>query len=131
MIINGGNTMEGSFTEASYENSIIELLKNMGYTYVYGPDFDRDLTDPLMEDQLRSSLEMINPQLPSQAITEAIYKLKTYEAGALVSKNEVFMDYLQNGVEVSYRDGDVQRSTLVRPSMQQPQTAWLTESSTN
>ena len=64
--------MGASFTEASYENSIIELLENMGYTYCYGPDYERDLTDPLMEDQLRSSLEMINPALPSQAITEAI-----------------------------------------------------------
>ena len=106
--------MGASFTEASYENSIIELLENMGYTYCYGPDFDRDLTDPLMEEQLRSSLEIINPALPSQAITEAIGKIKTYEAGALVTKNEVFMDYLQNGVEVSYRDGNSQRSTLVR-----------------
>lgn len=106
--------MGASFTEASYENSIIELLENMGYTYCYGPDYERDLTDPLMEDQLRSSLEMINPALPSQAITEAIGKIKTYEAGALVTKNEVFMDYLQNGVEVTYRDGDHQRSTLVR-----------------
>ncbi|WP_416196098.1 type I restriction endonuclease subunit R [Selenomonas sp.] len=106
--------MEGSFTEASYENSIIELLENMGYAHVYGPDYERDLTDPLMEDQLRSSLEIINPQLPSQAITEAIYKLKTYEAGALISKNEVFMEYLQNGIDVTYREGDVQRSTLVK-----------------
>lgn len=106
--------MEDSFTESRYENSIIELLENMGYTYVYGPDYDRDLTDPLMEDQLRNSLEMINPQLPSQAIKEAIYKLKTYEAGALVSKNEVFMDYLQNGIEVNYRNDGVQRSSLVK-----------------
>ena len=106
--------MEGSFTEASYENSIIELLENMGYAHVYGPYYERDLTDPLMEDQLRSSLEIINPQLPSQAITEAIYKLKTYEAGALISKNEVFMEYLQNGIDVTYREGDVQRSTLVK-----------------
>ena len=86
----------------------------MGYAHVYGPYYERDLTDPLMEDQLRSSLEIINPQLPSQAITEAIYKLKTYEAGALISKNEVFMEYLQNGIDVTYREGDVQRSTLVK-----------------
>ena len=106
--------MEGSFTEASYENSIIELFENMGYTHVYGPDYDRDLTDPLMEDQLKSSLEMINPQLPSQAISETIFKIKNYEAGSLLSKNEVFMDYLQNGVDIEYQENGEQRAALVK-----------------
>ena len=34
------------FTEASYENSIIELFQEMGYTHVYGPDVERDLPMP-------------------------------------------------------------------------------------
>lgn len=106
--------MEPSYTEASYENSIVELLENMGYKYCYGPDFSRDFTDPIMEDQLRYSLETVNPKLPSQAIDEAIYKIKNYEAGSLVSKNEVFMDYLQNGVSVSYQDKGQMKSTLVK-----------------
>lgn len=106
--------MESSYTEASYENSIVELLENMGYTYCYGPNFSRDFTDPIMEDQLRYSLETVNPKLPFQVIDEAIYKIKNYEAGSLVSKNEVFMDYLQNGVSVSYQDKGQMKSTLVK-----------------
>lgn len=104
-----------AFNESSYENSIIELFENMGYTYLYGPDVDRHeiYTDPLMEDQLRSSLEMINPDLPSAAIDEAIYKIRNYEAGSLVSKNEVFMDYLQNGVQISYQENGETKGELV------------------
>ena len=35
--------MQGVYTEADYENSIIELFnQNLGYTYVYGPDVERD-----------------------------------------------------------------------------------------
>ena len=34
--------MGAFFTEADYENSVIELFRNMGYTYVYGPDLERD-----------------------------------------------------------------------------------------
>ena len=60
------------FNEASYENSIIELLEGMGYEHVYGPDVERDYHTCLMEDELRNSLETINPQLPSAAINEAI-----------------------------------------------------------
>ena len=101
------------FNEATYENSIIELLGNLGYTHVYGPDVERDFHDPLMVDELKNSLEMVNPNLPSAAINEAIYKLRNYEAGSLVSKNEVFMDYLQNGIEVSYQEKGETKSTLV------------------
>lgn len=102
-----------SFTEASYENSILELFEEMGYTHIYGPEVERDYRQPLMLDELRNSLERINSDLPEVAIEEAIYKITNYEAGALVSKNEVFMDYLQNGVEVSYQDKGEITSTLV------------------
>lgn len=102
-----------AFTESSYENSIIELFEEMGYTHVYGPEVERNYREPLMLDELRNSLERINPNLPVAAIDEAIYKITNYEAGALVSKNEVFMDYLQNGVEVSYRIDDDISSSLV------------------
>lgn len=99
--------------EASYENSIIELFENMGYTYAYGPEVNTDHHNPLRADELRSSIERINPKLPSVAIDEAILKLTSYEAGSLVSKNAVFMDYLQNGIEVSYHLNGESISALV------------------
>ena len=105
--------MDDSFKEANYENSIIELFEGMGYTHVYGPDVERDFHEPLMLDQLRSALQTINSSLPDVAIEEAIYKLRNYEAGSLVSKNETFMDYLQNGIEVSYQQDGETKSTIV------------------
>lgn len=33
--------MASFYTEADYENSIIELFQNMGYQYLYGPDVER------------------------------------------------------------------------------------------
>lgn len=101
------------FNEASYENSIVELLENLGYTHVYGPDVERNFRTYCMADELRMSLERINPTLPSAAIDEALFKINNYEAVALVAKNEVFMDYLQNGVQVSYQDKGETRSGLV------------------
>ena len=91
------------FTEASYENSIIELFQNdLGYEYVYGPDIERDFYCPLYEDVLLESLYRLNRGLPDDAIQEALYKLKTFENGELVQKNAIFMDYLQNGIPVRY-----------------------------
>ena len=34
--------MPGLYTEADYENSVVELFRNMGYSYLYGPDVERD-----------------------------------------------------------------------------------------
>ena len=59
------------------------------------------------------SLQRINKNLPMDALTEAIYKLKNFETGTLLQKNMVFMDYLQNGVPVKYYDKGEERSTLV------------------
>lgn len=102
------------FNESSYENSIVELLENLGYTHLYGPDVKRDTRNPLYEEQLRSSLESINPKLPAVAIDEAILKIKEYEAGSLVSKNEIFTDYIQNGVTVSFQKNGEEVSEIVR-----------------
>lgn len=91
-----------SFTEQDFENAIIELLRDeLGYGYIYGPDVERDYRSPLHEEMLLMALTDINPQLTIEAIHEAIYKLKNYDSINLLQKNQVFMDYLQNGIEVS------------------------------
>ena len=38
--------------------------------------------------------------MPEDAITDALFKLKNFENAELVQKNELFMDYLQHGIEV-------------------------------
>lgn len=101
------------YTEADYENSIIELFRTMGYRYVYAPDLDRDLRSPLYEDELRDALYRLNPAMPDAAIGEAYAKLHDIENGELVQKNAVFMDYLQHGVEVRYREKGEERSGIV------------------
>ena len=101
-----------TFTEASYENSIIELFQEMGYAHIYGPDVERDYTSPLYEEVLLDSLYRINPKLCEDGIKDAIYKLKNFEIGDLVQKNDVFMDYLQNGIEVRYLKNGEEHSDI-------------------
>ena len=106
--------MPGLYTEADYENSVIELFKNeLGYDYIYGPDIERDFYSPLYDEVLEESLRRINRDLPSDAISDAIFKLKNFENGELVQKNAVFMDYLQNGIEVRYFVDGEERSSIV------------------
>lgn len=100
------------FTEDSYEQSIIQLFEDMGYTHVYGPDLERDFYSPLFDEVLNDYIVRLNPSLPNAAIQDALYKLKNYENGSLEQKNQVFMDYLQNGIPVTYRDGTEQKSSI-------------------
>ena len=90
------------FDEGSYENAVLSLLENLGYKHLYGPDVERDYTVPYYQAQLAHSLMLVNPTKPTAAIDEAIRKVRDIDTGTLVKKNEKFMDYLQNGVEVSY-----------------------------
>ena len=96
--------MSGFFNESNYENSILDLFRNMGYISVYGPDVKRNFYCPLYEEELLNSLYRINRGLSHDAVNEAVFKLKNFENGELVQKNAVFMDYLQNGIEVRYFD---------------------------
>ena len=105
--------MPGLYTEADYENSVIELFRNMGYSYLYGPDIERDFHNPLYEEELVASLYRLNRSLPEDAISDALFKLKNFENGELVQKNAVFMDYLQNGIPVRYFEKGEERSSIV------------------
>ena len=103
------------FTEAHYENAILELMRDkLGYDYVYGPDVERDYSEPLYLETLRQSLYEINSNIPKDAIEETISKIRNIETGSLIQRNETFTDYLQNGVEVNYFNGKEQSSTRVK-----------------
>ncbi len=101
------------FTEDTYEQAIIELFENMGYTHIYAPDMDRDYYSPLLDAVLKDSLLRINKKLPEEAIEEALLKLKNFDTGNLVQKNQLFMEYLQNGITVElYTKGEAQSSIV-------------------
>ena len=104
-----------AFTEDTFEQAIIELFENMGYTHIYAPDMNRtDYSRPLLDNVLRDCLVRLNRSLPAAAIDEAILKLNDFDAGSLLQKNIVFMDYLQNGITVKYAVNGEERSSVVR-----------------
>ena len=105
--------MSEFYTEADYESSIIELFETMGYSHIYAPDIERDFKSPLYEEILLESLYKLNKNLPDAAINEAIFKLKNFENGELIQKNIIFMDYIQNGIEVKYVVKGEEHSSIV------------------
>lgn len=107
--------MSTTYSEADYENSIIELFQDeLEYEYVYGPDIvDRDYKSPLYEEELENAIYRINKDLPSAAIEDALDKLRNFENAELIQKNETFMNYLQNGIEVRYFEKGEEKSEIV------------------
>ena len=105
--------MPSNYTEADYEKSVMELFQNLGYETVYAPDIERDLKSPLYDEVLERQIRLLNPALPEDAICDALFKLKNFENGELIQRNEVFMDYLQNGIPARYNKNGEERSAIV------------------
>lgn len=102
------------YTESNYENAIIQQMQELDYDYVYGPDVERDYEAPLYSDVLDASIRRVNPDVCEAAITEALYKLRNIENGPLAFRNSIFMDYLQNGIDVSYSEDGEEKATRVQ-----------------
>ena len=118
--MNGNN----KFTEDSYEQALIDLFMDMDYMYEYGPDIERDYREPVDKKELHNELAWINGwedyanNLPGdiydQIIEEAVRKVTSINEGTLEQRNETFMDYLQNGVEVNYQYEGRLRTEIVK-----------------
>lgn len=103
-----------TYNEESYENCLIQLFtENLGWEHIYGPDIDRDWHSPLYDTVLEDSIRRINPKAAPSAINEALQKLRNFENAELVKKNALFMEYLQNGIEVSYSQNGEIKSEII------------------
>ena len=102
-----------TYKESDYEQAIMELFSGLDYQTFYAPDIDRDFQSPLYDEVLEEQIFRLNPDLPQEAIENALYKLRNFDNGELVQKNEIFMDYLQSGIEVRYSVEGEERSALV------------------
>lgn len=104
------------YTENEYEQALIELFQSLEgkrYRYVYGPDIERDYSNPLLDDVLQESLHRINPTLPLDAVEDAIKKLHQIEGSSLYECNFKFTQMLQYGIEVQYTDEKHQVKTKI------------------
>ena len=111
------------FTEEKYEQALIELFQSLGYDYEYGPDMERDYREPVDKEELQNCLQRVNAttlgkrmpeEVYEQVISEAVRLVTSIKEGLLEQRNETFMDYLQNGVEVPYQQEGKQKTCLVK-----------------
>jgi type I restriction enzyme R subunit len=86
----------------------MEWLEELGYTILSGPEIApgeslaerENYTQVVLEGRLRQALQRLNPQLPEEALEEALRKLTNPETSSLVANNHTFHKYLVDGIAV-------------------------------
>ena len=98
------------YTEDSYEQTILELFKEMGYEVLHGPEVDsateREVSDATIPWKLREAMLRINGSDKSAAIDEAIRKVREQFSQPLVPANVQLTDWMQNGLDVTFKSGE-------------------------
>lgn len=101
-----------AMTESEVEEAAIEILIELGYDYVFGPDISPDGSSPEREsydeavliERLRSSIDNLNPKLSNEVKEDALKKVLKTLTPDQITTNETFHEMLVNGVDVEYRN---------------------------
>lgn len=100
--------------EQDVENAAIEILiKDLNYSYLYGPDIAPNGKTPLRNswdevvliEKLKEAIDTNskNRHLPQEAKEEALKKVLRHSSPNTITNNEIFHKYLVEGIEVEYR----------------------------
>ena len=100
--------------EAAVEQAALAWLGEIGYAVAYGPDIapgeDRaertGYGEVVLRDRLDRALVAISPDLPREAIDEAIRKATRSEDPNPYDDNRSFHKLLTDGVDVEFRDDE-------------------------
>jgi len=100
-----------AFTEDVVEYAGLEILKDLGWTYLPGLQIAPDganpqrqaFSDVILLKRLEAAVAALNPLIPEGVRSEAIRQLLTSETGSLVEENRRIHRLLTDGVPVEYR----------------------------
>lgn len=99
--------LNGKLFESDFEEAVIELMKAQGWTYSHGDTLHRQLTEPLLLDDLRAylSAEYGHKGLNAQDIDNVVAKLSlsSGESDYAALRNTVRL--YQNGYDLTFTDG--------------------------
>jgi type I restriction enzyme R subunit len=108
-------------TETHIEKLAIEELKNLCYTYKWGPEIAPDgehperesYKDVLLNARLLAAVQRINPFVPTDAQNDALKQIQRLNSPEHLANNEVFHRMLTEGINVTYQKNGSPRGDLV------------------
>ena len=107
--------MSSPFTESVVEDAALEWLGGLGWSVAHGPDIApemlsaerTDYNQVILEQRLRDALVRLNPELPPEALDDAIRKLTRPEGPTLEARNRALHRLLVDGATVEFRREDL------------------------
>ena len=100
--------------ETQLENLCLDWFSENGWDVVHGVDIAPDSSNPLRKDykqvliesDLQTAFERLNPHLPMSCFEQVLQKLSKPESLDLITNNRAFHHMLLEGVPVSYKKED-------------------------
>ena len=100
-----------NITESDIEQTALVWFESLGWNIAYGPDIAPDTLDAERADygevvlvqRLRDAFMLLNPNLPTATLYDAIRKLTRPEGSTLEARNRAFHRMVVDGVTVEYR----------------------------
>ena len=101
-------------TETTLEQTALDWFETLGWQVAFGPDISpdgpacerQDYDQVVLIGRLQIALANINPNIPPDAIEEAVRKIVRADSPSLIENNRRFHRMLTDGVDVSYmQDG--------------------------
>lgn len=93
-------------TESQIEHYALDILANLGWQTLHGPDIspdgtgERELRQVTLPKRLRDALLRLNPHIPESVLNEAMQRLVRVSKISLVEDNHDFHQLLVAGVPV-------------------------------
>ena len=105
---------DAPLSESTVEAVALEWLASLGWTVLHSPDISPDTPNAARADygevvlhgRLRSALARLNPDLPDDALDDALRRLTRPTGATLEARNRDFHRMLVAGVTVEYADAD-------------------------
>jgi type I restriction enzyme R subunit len=101
-------------TESDVEQAALDILEELDYKTLYGPDIApppegtkperKSYSDVVLVERLSKAIDKLNRDIPSEAKEEAVKKLLRTESPKLIVNNQSFHKMLVNGMDVEYRN---------------------------
>jgi type I restriction enzyme R subunit len=100
--------------ESEVEEATLDILKELGYSILFGPDIAcdgptherRNYSEVILTERLEHAIEKFNPALSKEIREEAIKKMQRIESQVLVHNNRAFHKMLVEGINIEYKRKD-------------------------